>query len=156
MSRGMTMTEAEYRALLARTGDTHAPRPRHPALPSLQAPYPESPFYAALQQVGQEHGWLDECSWLPHGEDQGLCCWLVRPPELLYALIRRPGQALTPGQRRWLSALRETSAEVVEWQSDEVDVMTERLSRKAQTGTLASKTRLGCPSAQKGAHDEHI
>lgn len=149
MSRGMSMTEAEYRALLARQGQQANPSRRKPQLPSLQSQYPESAFYSVLQTVGHQHGWLAECSWMPHGEDQGLCCWLVRPPELLYALIRRPEQALTPGQRRWLTALRKTSVEVVEWSCADIKGMTERLSRKSQAGTLASKPRLESPSTPR-------
>lgn len=129
----MSFTEAEYRALLANQRQVGGTQKPPPALPSLQVRHPEAALYAALQMVGHQHGWLCECSWMPHGEDQGLCCWLVRPPELLYALIRRPGQALTPGQRRWLTALRNTSMEVVEWSCEDVKSMTERLRRKVQT-----------------------
>ena len=143
MSRGMNMSEAEYRALLARRGQpTATPRRWQEGLgraftkshlPSLERHYPEAAFYQALQEVGQAHGWMAECSWMPHGEDQGLCCWLVRPPELLYAFIRVADRPLTPLQAQWLAALRKTRVEVVEWRSDDVKNMQERLSRKRET-----------------------
>ena len=151
----MALSEAEYRALLARRGQTPAsPRAPKRSLPAVERQYPEAAFYQALQAVGEAHGWLCECSWMPHGEDQGLCCWLVRPPELVYALIRVAERPLTSMQAQWLTALRKTRVEVVEWRSDEVKVMQERLGRaRVQAGTLASTTSPDYPSCER-SNDE--
>jgi hypothetical protein len=127
-------TEAEVAAALRRMGTKQpAPQAKAPQHPSLHATYPEEPFYQVLQTVGHQHGWQGLSSWMPDDPDQGLCCWLLRPPELLYVQVTRPGQDLTPIQQRWIRALRQTMVEVLEWSIDDVDSITKRLSQSPKT-----------------------
>lgn len=125
-------------ALATRAGVTVAApvRPPKPKLPSLQVNYPIHEqifeFYDQLTTVTHQHGWMVTAYWKAAGEDAGLELLLVRPPELLYALVRVPERPLTPMQQKWLAALRKTALEVVEWGVGDVGTMTERLSRKGQ------------------------
>jgi hypothetical protein len=87
------------------------------------------------------HGWLvfhqrpgltRGGRWVSHTQGNGkgwpdLC--LVRGKRLVFAELKIPPNTTTPEQDGWLSALRETPAEVYLWTPDHWQVITQILGR---------------------------
>ncbi len=124
----MNMTEAEYRALLARRTAVPVAQPRPEMAPEDD---PIATLLDAIRVLAKEHGWQGEHTFTKSGPDAGVQSILVRDT-VIFALLLTGLQKLTMRQQAWLDALRRTGkVEVYAWRPSTLPAITERLARKA-------------------------
>ena len=136
------MTAAQYRALFqGGTGNARAitlPHPTKPPPPDPTVSLPEATLLVLIQDLAHAHGWLGYHTYNPDGPDQGLHCVLVRDT-VLFAEVRGPQGTLTPSQREWQKAIRQTpSAEAYLWRPQDVAAITARLARPRATAAAVA------------------
>lgn len=113
-------TEDDLRALLAR-GTV-----REVGMPGIPPPAPRAPegageelekgFQGRVLRLAKAHGWLCWHAFDARRSEAGypdLCC--VRPGEMFWAELKKPGGKLTQEQTVWLSLLRSAGQEVHVW-----------------------------------------